>query len=213
MYIKSVQDDKTYADITLSYAFHWYSHTYISQSVNKQKSTRIRAEKPNRDVSSSNNSLHSLIKYSEQRRQLSRAIIVALDSDHRRIESKISSRRHTLNYEANTAYHELMELCKFVSYHGTRPDLVCLAYSTMQRWRVRVFALVSDEIYLYYQVVRALESCNNIYLPRQPRVPFARACVHPIEWNPIVEFIVKFYVNRFSLLMRAIFFAHQTVVR
>lgn len=41
----------------------------------------------------------------------------------------------------------------------------------MQRWRVRVFALVFDEIYLYYQVVRALQTCNNIYLARQPRVP------------------------------------------
>lgn len=126
-----------------------------------------------------------------------------------RIESEIPSERRTLNYEANTSYHELMELCKFVSYHGCRLDLVCLAYSTMQRWRVRVFALVSNEIYLYYQVVRAFQSCNNIYLPRQPRVSSLCTRVVFIPWNrnPIVEYIVWILCKLYDILIAtAIFF-------
>lgn len=116
--------------------------------------------------------LHSLIKYSEQRWQLYRAIIVVLGNDHhRRIESEIPSERTHVELRSEhlvSRVNGIMQICQLPK--ACRLDLVCLAYSTMQRWRVRVFALVSNEIYLYYQVVRAFQSCNNIYLPRQPRL-------------------------------------------
>lgn len=92
-----------------------------------------------------------------------------------------------------------MQICQLP---GCRLDLVCLAYSTMQRWRVRVFALVSNEIYLYYQVVRAFQSCNNIYLLRQPRISSLCTRVVFIPWNrnPI-EYIIEFYINRYIFLI------------
>ena len=66
----------------------------------------------------------------------------------------------------------IMQICHLPRLIArVEPYIVCFRVSDNgTSARSRICLRLPDAIYLYYQVVRALGSCNNIYLPRQLQV-------------------------------------------